>query len=112
MISLVMAEKFLPPFLFGIMVAGVSAAAMSTVDSQLLILTTSISHDMFGKKFGPEKELLLSRTFALIISSIALLFALSAKEFIYSLVFYAWGGLASSFGPSLILLLYWKRITK
>jgi Na+/proline symporter len=48
--------------------------------------------------------------FSLVIA--ALVFGALAKEYVFWLVLFAWGGLGASFGPTLILSLFWKRTTK
>ena len=42
----------------------------------------------------------------------ALVFGLLAQKLVFWLVLFAWGGLGASFGPPLLLALYWKRTTK
>lgn len=108
MVSILTSKRFLPPIMWGLMASAVIAAGMSTIDSQLLIITTSLSHDLTG---GSEK-LVTSRIVSAFVSLISLILALRVKELIYHFVLYAWSGLATSFGPPLILALYWKRINK
>ena len=97
------------------------AAIMSTADSQLLVATSAIAQDFYRKMFkrdASQKTLLrISRVGTLCIAAIALLFALNQDPLaeggiVFGFVLYAWGGLAASFGPLLILSLYWKRVTK
>ncbi|MBN2208084.1 MAG: sodium/proline symporter [Candidatus Coatesbacteria bacterium] len=120
-ITMTMAMMLMPDWLAGLMIAAAMAAIMSTADSQLLVATSAIAEDFYRKMFkkdASQKILLrISRVATLIIALIALLFALSQDPqaeggIVFSFVLYAWGGLAASFGPLLILSLYWKRITK
>lgn len=43
---------------------------------------------------------------------VALIFGALAKKLVFYLVLFAWGGLGAAFGPSILLSLYWKRISK
>ncbi len=116
-----MAKALLPEWLVGILIAAAMAAIMSTADSQLLICSTTLVQDIFhkllGKEFSDKTMVLASRLFTLGIGVIAVLLALTQdpddeKGLVFWLVLYAWGGLASSFGPLLILSCFWKRTTK
>jgi len=112
-----LAIALLPEWLAGIVIAAIVAAIMSTADSQLLVATSSVVEDVYHKLINPnahqKKLLLLSRSFVFLLSVIALIFAIPGEDSaIYFLVAFAWGGLAASFGPIIILSLWWKRATK
>ena len=110
-----LAMQLLPEWAAGVVIAAITAAIMSTADSQLLVATSSIVEDVYHKLINPKadqkKLLLLSRVFVLLLSVIAFLLAIQGGV-IYFLVAFAWGGLAASFGPLIILSLWWKRTTK
>jgi len=114
------ATALLPAWLAGMMIAGATAAMMSTADSQLLVATSTLVEDIYVRLFRPRttpsKLVMLSRLATLTVAGVALVFALRAGEgasggIIYSTVSYAWSGLGSSFGPALLLGLWWKRTT-
>jgi sodium/proline symporter len=111
-----MANDLLPPWLAGIFISGAIAAMMSTADSLLLVLVSTVIEDFYHKTLGKkisEKSLLnLSRIITLIIGIIAFIIAITSKTLIFQLVSYAWSGLGASFGPALILVLKWKKVTK
>ncbi len=116
-----LAIQLLPAWLAGIMIAAAMAAMMSTADSQLLVASSTFVQDFFHKAFGrepnPRTLVLLSRIVTLIVGATALVVALRQDPenpvgVVFWLVLYAWGGLASSFGPLLVLSLYWKRVTR
>ncbi len=120
-VTVKMAMALMPPWLAGLMIAAAMAAIMSTADSQLLVATSAIAEDFYRKmlkKDASQKTLLrISRVGTLCIALIALIFALNQDPLaeggiVFGFVLYAWGGLAASFGPLLILSLYWKRVTK
>ncbi len=102
------------PFICGIVFAAILAAIMSTVDSQLLVATSSITNDILGKSekynFSDNKLTWISRIVVVVISIIAAVIALYGSDNIMGLVSYAWSGFGSAFGPLMILALFWKRM--
>lgn len=111
-------SQHLHPFLFGLTIAAIFAAIMSTASSQLLVASSAVVRDFYQKimakdKIIPEKRLVLtSRVITFLVALVALIFAAYANKLVFYLVLFAWGGLGAAFGPSIILSLYWKRITK
>jgi sodium/proline symporter len=111
-----MATNLLPAWLAGIAISGAIAAMMSTADSQLLVTTSAISEDIYHQmicKDAPQKRLVrLSRLAAVVVGVVAFILAITAEALVYDLVLYAWAGLGASFGPGLLLTLWWKGTTK
>ena len=111
-----MATTLLPSWIAGIFISGAIAAMMSTADSQLLVATSVLSKDLyqsFIKRDASNSELLVvSRTLTLVIGGIAFAMAYSSDELVFELVGYAWSGLGSSFGPALLLSLWWSRTSQ
>lgn len=112
----VMATTLMPAWIAGIMISGAIAAMMSTADSQLLVTTSAISediyHQMMNKKADQKTLVIISRAAAIAVGIIAFILAITAEQLVYWLVLYAWAGLGASFGPSLLLTLWWKKVTK
>ncbi len=114
----VLAELHLHPILFGVVLASIFAAIMSTADSQLLVAASSLVRDLYEKMWRkgehiPQRRLVLySRivVFALVILS--LLLGLIAEDLVFWLVLFAWAGLGASIGPTSILALYWRGTTR
>jgi sodium/proline symporter len=110
-----LATNLLPAWLAGIFISGAVAAMMSTADSQLLVITSSVIEDFYhkslGKKVSERRLLQLSRFITVTIGVLGFLIAISSEKLIYEMVSYAWAGLGSSFGPALLLILYWKKVT-
>ena len=106
----------LPSWLAGIFISGAIAAMMSTADSQLLVISSSVIEDFYHKTLGKEisdKALLnLSRIITILVGLFGFLIAVTSKKLIFTLVSYAWSGLGSAFGPALLLMLKWKGTTK
>ncbi len=107
--------RMFPAFIAGIFLCGILAAAMSTADSQLLSASSAIGQDIYKgliKKDASDKTvLLISRICVFIIAIVGLLLALNPNSSIFGLVSYAWAGFGGTFGPLIILALYWKKTT-
>ncbi len=111
-----MVKNSFPPFLVGFILCAVLAATINAMSSQVLVLSSSITEDFYKRIFrktASSKELLLvARVGVIIVALIAFAIAYGKISTIYTLVLYAWSGLGSSFGPLLLLSLYWKKINK
>jgi sodium/proline symporter len=110
-----LANELLPAWLAGIFVSGAIAAMMSTADSQLLVISSSIIEDFFhrtlGREVGDASLLRGSRIITILVGLIGFAIALTSDKLIFSMVSYAWAGLGSSFGPLILLMLTWKKVT-
>jgi sodium/proline symporter len=105
-----------PPFFIGLILCAVLAATINAMSSQVLVLSSSLTEDFYKRifrKHASSKELLIAaRTGVLVVALVAWGIAYINLSSIYSLVLYAWSGLGSSFGPLLLLSLYWDRVTR
>ncbi|RJG25484.1 sodium/proline symporter PutP [Paenibacillus thiaminolyticus] len=104
------------PFIAGLVLAAVLAAIMSTVSSQLIVTSSALTEDLYKlilRKNASDKELVFfGRMAVLTISVIACLLALGGEnKTILGLVAYAWAGFGASFGPVIVLSLYWRKMT-
>jgi len=110
-----MAKNLLPPWLAGILISGAIAAMMSTADSQLLLISSSVIEDFYhqtlGKQVTDRFMLQASRVITVVIGMVGLFIAIWSDKLIFAMVSYAWAGLGSSFGPLLLLMLKWKKVT-
>ena len=110
-----LANDFLPAWLAGIFISGAIAAMMSTADSQLLVITSSVIEDFYHqtlkKELSNRKMLLFSRVITVAVGLLAFIIAVTSTKLVFGLVSYAWSGLGASFGPALLLLLKWKKTT-
>jgi len=113
-----LAQTQLHPFLFGVVIASIFAAIMSTADSQLLVAASSVVRDVYDKLIKKDEELsqkklvLYSRLVVVVLVILSLLFGLIAENIVFWLVLFAWAGLGASIGPTSIMALYWKKTTK
>ena len=108
-------QKMFPAFIGGLFLCAILAAAMSTADSQLLVASSAFSQDIFKgliKKDASVKEVLsISRIAVFIIAAIAFVLSLDENSSIFGLVSYAWAGFGATFGPLILLALFWKGAT-
>src|SRR5690606_6192880 len=103
------------PLIGGFLLSAILAAVMSTISSQLLVTSSSMTEDIYktfiNKNATPKSMLIMSRISVLIVAIIALLLSLNPKDSILNLVGNAWAGFGAAFGPLIILSLLWKRTT-
>jgi SSS family solute:Na+ symporter len=111
-----MIGEFAPEWMLGIVLSGAFAALMSTADSQLLVLSSMLTRDVYTrwlKKDASHKhEFFVGKIIVLGLALIGLAIALSSVETIFdTLTKTTFTGLAVLF-PTTIAALYWKRATK
>lgn len=106
----------LPPWVIGLVVAGGLAAALSTAAGLLLVISTSISHDLLKKNLRPnisEKgELWVARISIAVAVVAAGLAGLNPPGFVAEVVALAFGLAASSFFPAIVLGVFDKRMNR
>ena len=113
-----LAGDHLHPIMFGVVIASIFAAIMSTADSQLLVAASALVRDIYEKiiykhkKLTQRKLVFMSRWFLVILVVLALLLGFLAEQLVFWLVLFAWAGLGAAFGPTSILALYWKKTTR
>ncbi len=106
----------LPNWVIALLAAGALAAALSTAAGLLLVISSSISHDLLKKIFVPkisEKgELIAARVSATLAVCLAGWFAINPPGFVAETVALAFGLAASSFFPAICLGIFSKRVNK
>ena len=114
-------QSIFPSFIVGLLLAAIVAAAMSTADSQLLVASSAFTSDLYKplvrKEKASDKEILwVGRIVVVAVSVIAFFIAKAGIEGsswasdIMNMVENAWGLFGASFGPVVILSLFWKRL--
>lgn len=97
----------------GVILAGILAATMSTADSQLLAASSSASQnilkEVFMKDMSEEAGMRIARVTVLIMSVIGMFIARDSNSSVFQIVSFAWAGFGASFGPLVLLALFWKR---
>jgi len=106
----------LPGWVIALVAAGGLAAALSTAAGLLLVISTSVSHDLLKKNFLPDinekQELLYARLSAATAIVVAGYLGINPPGFVAQVVAFAFGLAASSFFPILVLGIFSKRATK
>jgi cation/acetate symporter len=106
----------LPSWVVALVAAGGLAAALSTAAGLLLVIASSISHDLFKSILTPQmseaKELMVARISAAGAVIVAGYFGINPPGFVAQVVAFAFGLAASSFFPILLLGIFSKRTTK
>ena len=108
-----MAILVLPPVLAGLLLAAILGAAMSSIDSLVLLLSGVCVHDVVEKTFNikleQKKMLHLCNLVSALVTVVGLIIALNPPAAIMWVGAFAWGGITSTFAAPMILGLYWKR---
>ena len=106
----------LPNWVIALVAAGGLAAALSTAAGLLLVMSTSISHDLMKKCLMPSiterQELMFARIAAALAVSVAGLLGIYPPGFVAQVVAFAFGLAAASFFPVLLLGIFSKRMNK
>jgi cation/acetate symporter len=106
----------LPNWVIALVAAGSLAAALSTAAGLLLVISSSVSHDLLKSALMPniteKQELLAARLAAFVAVSIAALIGIYPPGFVAEVVAFAFGLAASSFFPAIILGIFYKRMNK
>ncbi len=115
-IFILLSQVLFHPLVAGFLLAAILAAIMSTLSSQLLVTSSSLTEDfyhVFFNKQATEKRLVLvSRLAVFFVAMLAVYFAHDRHSSILDLVSNAWAGFGAAFGPVIILSLYWKNMNK
>jgi len=111
-----MVDEFAPSWLLGIMLSGAFAALMSTADSQLLVLSSMLTRDVYKRwlkrSASTTQEFVVGKVLVVILALLGLVLALTSVETIFeTLTKTTFTGLAVLF-PTTVAALYWKRVTK
>jgi len=106
----------LPNWVVGLMAAGGLAAALSTAAGLLLVISTSVSHDLVKKQIAPDisdkAELWIARGAAIVAVVVAGYFGINPPGFVAAVVALAFGLAAASFFPAIILGIFYQRMNK
>ena len=111
-----MVQTSFHPFVVGFVLCAVMAATINAMSSQVLVLSSSLTEDLYKKMFRKQASnselLVVSRLGVIFAGLIAFVIAYNKTSTIYNLVSYAWAGIGSSFGPLVLLSLYSNRVNK
>ncbi|MDY7116011.1 sodium/proline symporter PutP [Halomonas sp. SSL-5] len=112
-IFIILADLLFHPLITGFLYAALLAAIMSTISSQLLVSSSSLTEDfyrLFLRKQASDKETVaVGRICVVLVGIVAVIIASNPDSQVLALVSNAWAGFGSAFGPLIILSLMWPR---
>ncbi len=111
----VISNNLFHPIIAGMLLVVVLSAIMSTVDSLLLLASSSVVRDTYQRIMGStesdERLSNLGKIVTIVIGVIAVVLGVQEPRVIFHFVLASWSGLGSAFGPAMIGVLYYKRVT-
>ncbi len=114
-IFIVLADLLFHPLVTGFLLAALLAAIMSTISSQLLVASSSLTEDfyrLFLRKQASEREMVnVGRLCVLLVALAAIAIASDPDSKVLGLVSNAWAGFGAAFGPLIVLSLTWRRMS-
>lgn len=113
-IFLVFSQLLFHPLISGFLLAAILAAIMSTISSQLLVVSSSLTRDVyklfFDKEASEARQVLVGRISVVLVALLAIFIAGDKDSSVLKMVSHAWAGFGAAFGPLVILSLMWKRM--
>ncbi|MGK0269301.1 MAG: SSS family solute:Na+ symporter, partial [Paraglaciecola sp.] len=104
------------PLISGFLLGAILAAIMSTISSQLLVTSSSLTGDFyqaFFRRDASQKELItVGRISVALVALVSIYLAYDRDSTILNLVSNAWAGFGAAFGPVVLISLFWKRMTR
>ncbi len=114
-IFIVLANLLFHPLVTGFLLAALLAAIMSTISSQLLVASSSLTEDFYKlflrKNAGERESVNVGRICVALVAFAAILIASDPESQVLGLVSNAWAGFGAAFGPLIVLSLTWDRMT-
>ena len=115
-IFILLADVLFDPLITGFLLSALLAAIMSTISSQLLVSSSSLTEDFYRiylRRNASQTELVVvGRLCVLVVALLAIALAYDPESTILGLVANAWAGFGAAFGPVVILALTWRRLTR
>jgi len=111
-IFILLSQVLFDPLIAGFLLAAILAAIMSTISSQLLVTSSSLTGDFYqtflDKKASDKRLVFVGRISVVLVALVAIYLAYDRDSSILDLVSNAWAGFGAAFGPLVILSLFWK----
>jgi len=115
-VFILLSQVLFNPYISGFLLAAILAAIMSTISSQLLVSSSSLTEDFyknFLRKSATQAELVaVGRGSVLAVAVVATILARDSNSSILDLVSNAWAGFGAAFGPVILLSLFWVGLTR
>lgn len=114
-IFIVLANLLFSPLITGFLYAALLAAIMSTISSQLLVASSSLTEDFYRlflrRNASDGESVMIGRVSVLLVGLAAIFIASNPNSEVLGLVSNAWAGFGAAFGPLIILSLMWPRMS-
>jgi SSS family solute:Na+ symporter len=114
-IFIMLADLLFHPLVTGFLYAALLAAIMSTISSQLLVSSSSLTEDFYrlfmNKKASDKRLVTVGRVSVLAVGIVAAFMARDPNAEVLGLVSNAWAGFGAAFGPLIILALTWRKMS-
>lgn len=114
-VFILLANLLFDPLVTGFLYAALLAAIMSTISSQLLVSSSSLTEDFYRlvlrKGAGEREAVAVGRASVLLVALMAIAIAADPESEVLGLVAHAWAGFGAAFGPMIVLALTWPRMT-
>ncbi|MCH1925619.1 sodium/proline symporter PutP [Shewanella sp. C32] len=113
-IFIVFSQILFHPLVTGFLLAAILAAVMSTISSQLLVSSSSLTEDvyraLFNKNISDKQVVKIGRIGVFAVAAVATVIALDRSNSILDQVSKAWAGFGAAFGPLVLLSLFWHKM--
>ncbi len=115
-IFIILSDVLFNPYVTGFLLAAILAAVMSTISSQLLVSSSSLTEDFYAlflrRHAGQGELVMIGRLSVVAVALVAIALAWNPENNVLGLVANAWAGFGAAFGPLVILSLTWRRMTR
>ncbi len=115
-IFITLSQLLFHPLLGGFLLAAILAAIMSTISSQLLVTSSSLTRDVYvtflDKDCSEHKQVVIGRICVALVAVVAIALAYNRDSNILTLVGNAWAGFGAAFGPLVLFSLLWKNMSR
>ncbi len=109
-------EILFHPLISGFLLAAILAAIMSTISSQLLVVSSSLTKDVYKLFFDREapesRQVLVGRLSVILVAVVSIFVASDPDSSVLNLVSHAWAGFGAAFGPLVIFSLTWRKMNR
>ena len=114
-VFILLCGNLLPPILAGVIMSGILAATISSSDSYLLIAASAFSKNLyqgiFHRRATDKQVMRCSKIVLVAIALFGVIVALDENSVIFNVVSFAWAGFGATFGPLMLISLFWKKVT-
>ena len=115
-IFLVFTQFLFTPLVSGFLLAAILAAIMSTISSQLLVVSSSLTKDVyklfFDKEASESRQVMVGRFSVILVALVSIFLAADPESSVLTLVSNAWAGFGAAFGPLVIFSLIWRGMNR